>query len=275
MRLYLGLFLPLPRLAVFWGFVMKRLALMIALALAGCVEAPSSQAKVLVMGDSLLAVNGMSGGAVADALERETGVEVTDRSVPGARFFHPLPISGAAGMSIPKQYARGAWEWVVLNGGGNDVLWGCGCGPCGGTLERLISVDGRGGEIPRTVSQLRSTGAKVIFVGYLRSNGFDSPVEKCATTGDEMDRRLTLMAANDPGVMFLSMADLVPMGDQSYYGPDLIHPSPKGSAGIAARIAAVMRQPVPPMQPVQMSRPVPQAQPVQRWRSVYASDWAQ
>lgn len=254
---------------------MKRLAVMIALVLAGCVEAPSSQAKVLVMGDSLLAVNGMSGGAVADALERETGMEVTDRSVPGARFFHPLPISGAAGMSIPKQYARGAWEWVVLNGGGNDVLWGCGCGPCGGTLERLISADGRGGEIAQTVSQLRYTGAKVIFVGYLRSNGFSSPVEKCAPTGDEMDRRLALMAADDPGVVFLSMADLVPMGDKSYYGADLIHPSPKGSAAIAARIAAVMRQsvqPVPSAQPVQLSQTVPAAP---RWQSVYASDWAQ
>ena len=262
---------------------MKRLALMIALILAGCVETPSPQARILVMGDSLLAVNGMSGGAVADALERETGTEVTDRSVPGARFFHPLPISGAAGLSIPKQYVRGSWEWVVLNGGGNDVLWGCGCGPCGGTLERLISADGRRGEIARTVSQLRSSGAKVIFVGYLRSNGFDSPVEKCSVTGDEMDRRLTLMAANDPGVMFLSMADLVPMGDQSYYGPDLIHPSPKGSAAIAARIAAAMRQPVQASRPVSAPRfvpapvlpPAPPVPPAQRWQSIYAAPSAQ
>lgn len=259
---------------------MKRIALVLALGLAACVEAPTPQAKVLVMGDSLMAVNSLAGASVAHALERQTGQEVTDRSVPGARFFHPLPISGAAGLSIPMQYVDGPWQWVVLNGGGNDVLWGCGCGPCGQTLNRLISADGRSGAIPSTVGRLRSTGARVAFVGYLRSNGFDSPVEKCSVTGDEMDRRLAMMAAHDPGVVFVSTADLVPMGDQSYYGTDLIHPSPKGSAAIAARIVAAMQQPVTTAQPV-MAQPVPSAQavapeqPAKRWQSIYAVPSAQ
>lgn len=217
---------------MFWGVV---------LVLGCCGEAVAPQAQVLMMGDSLLAVNGLTGHSVGDALEKTLGQPVTDRSVMGASFLYPLPLSGAAGLKISAQYARGDWDWVVLNGGGNDVLWHCGCGRCDRFLDRLISRDGRSGAIAKQVAKLRGTGAKVAFIGYLRSNGFASPVDKCAATGDEMDRRLTRMAATDPGVVFVPLADLVPEGDTSFYSPDRIHPSPKGSAAIAARIAKAIR----------------------------------
>ncbi|WP_377391408.1 SGNH/GDSL hydrolase family protein [Rhodobacter lacus] len=201
----------------------------------------AGRADVLVMGDSLLAVNGLQGAAVADVLRRLLPAEtVRDRAVPGASFLYPLPLTGALGLSIPKQYVPGRWDWVVLNGGGNDVMWRCGCGPCRRVMDRLIRRDGAGGAIVTEVRKLRATGARVLFVGYLRSNGFQSPIEACAATGDEIDRRLARMAAADPGVRFLSLADLVPAGDTSYFALDRIHPSPKGSAAIAARIAAVI-----------------------------------
>lgn len=221
--------------------MLKRLTWVVALAAFGCTEAPSAGSKVLVMGDSLLAVNGLQGQSVADGLERELGLPVTDRSVLGAAFLYPLPISGAAGMRISAQFVPGEWDWVVLNGGGNDVLTRCGCaGPCGPVIERLISADGTRGVIPEQVARLRGAGAKVAFVGYLRSNGFASPVDKCGPTGDVLDARLARMAAADPWVRFVPLADLVPEGDTSYYASDRIHPSPKGSAAIAARIAAVI-----------------------------------
>ncbi len=225
--------------------MLKRLAWAAALALCGCTEAPQAGSKVLVMGDSLLAVNGLTGQSVAAGLERELHAPVTDRAVLGAGFLYPLPLSGAAGMKISAQYVAGAWDWVVLNGGGNDVLTRCGCGPCGALVERLISADGRRGAIPAEVARLRATGARVVYVGYLRSNGFDSPVDKCAATGDEMDRRAARMAAADAGVVFVPLADLVPSGDTRFYASDRIHPSPMGSAAIAARIARVLRRAAP------------------------------
>jgi len=219
--------------------VLKRLILWTILA---AVMAGAAPAQVLVMGDSLLAVNGLQGRSVADELQRLTPLQVVDRSVIGASYLHLLPISGAAGMRISAQYRRGPWQWVVLNGGGNDVLWHCGCGDCTKFLDRLITPDGRKGAIAKEVARLRRTGARVAFVGYLRSNGFESIVDKCAATGDEMDRRLGRMAAADPGVMFIPLADLVPEGDTSYYAQDRIHPSPKGSKAIAARIAKAIRR---------------------------------
>ena len=165
-----------------------------------------------------------------------------DRSVSGARFLYALPISGSAGLNIASQYRDGDWDWIVLNGGGNDIWMGCGCGHCAGRIDRLITSDGRKGRIPATVSDLRATGAQVIFVGYMRTPGVQSPIEGCADEGDEMDRRLSRLAALDRGVHFLPLADLVPEGDRSYHGIDLIHPSPKASAAIGGRVAAIIRK---------------------------------
>lgn len=217
---------------------------LIALAvLFGCGEPVSqaSGARILVLGDSMFASNRANNQAVADVLEAELGVEVLDRSVFAARYFHALPISGAAGLRLTSQYRPGNWDWVVLNGGGNDLLMGCGCMLCAGVLDRLVSADGRSGTIPSYIAKIRASGARVIYAGYLRNPGMATPIKHCGPAGNELDRRLTAMARFDAGVTFIPMADLVPYRDRSYHGIDLIHPSVKGSRGIALRIAEAIR----------------------------------
>ncbi len=197
---------------------------------------------MLVMGDSLLAWNSAGGRSVADALEDRLGAPVTDRSVPGARVLYALPISGALGMEIAQQYVAGNWDWVVLTGGGNDLWLGCGCSGCERRMARMISEDGGAGVIPALVAKLRESGARVLYLGYLRTPGRDSPIDHCAADGDALEARLARMAARDDGVAFLSLRDLVPRGDLSFHAPDRIHPSPKGSAAIAARVAEVIKR---------------------------------
>lgn len=202
----------------------------------------TKDARILLMGDSMMAANRTSGRSVADAMEGKLGEEVIDRSVYAARIIYGLPITGAAGLSIPKQYPQqGNWDWVVLNGGGNDLIFGCACGYCSEMVDRLISPDGSTGRIPELVNRLRADGAKVVYSGYLRNPGLFSPVRPCKVYGNELDRRLARMDARDPGVIFLPMSDLVPDGDPSLHQDDLVHPSPKGSAAIGARIAAAIR----------------------------------
>lgn len=221
------------------------MTLVLALLLTACVQNSSGaqsastgdQPRVLVLGDSLLASNRLAGASVANALAAQTGAEVVDRSVVGARYFHNLPLTGSAGMRISSQFRKGDWDVIVVNGGGNDIMFGCGCGKCDKMVNRLIGEDGTSGAIPEFVASLQATGARVVFVGYLRSPGFDVPVEHCGPIGDEMDRRLARMDAAMKDVTFLAMSDLVPHGDRSFHGFDLVHPSSKGSAAIAARIA--------------------------------------
>jgi len=94
------------------------------------------------------------------------------------------PLSGAAGGGISGGYVEGEWEWVGVNGGGNDLWLGCGCTKCRKRMDRMIGEDGGSGQIPRMVSQLRDGGAQVIYLGYLRSPGCGSIIEHCRDDGD-------------------------------------------------------------------------------------------
>lgn len=226
--------------------VLRHLALLLTLTfvLVSCSERVGSEkgARIITLGDSLLASNVGEKRSVSNMIEAELGVPVLDRSVVGAQMHYMLPISGALGMSIPKQFVPGPWEWVILNGGGNDLWLGCGCLLCTGTMERLISADGKKGEIPKLVRRIRATNARVIYVGYLRSPGFGSPIDHCKSLGDRMEARIGRMASADEGVTFLSLEDLVPYGDKSYHSADRIHPSVKGSAAVGRRVADIIRK---------------------------------
>lgn len=220
------------------------LAFLIALTfLAGCGDAPGRkpEARILVMGDSMLAWNGGTGQAISDSIAAELGEPVVDRSVIGARMIYWLPFSGAAGLNIPKQYRPGPWDWVVLNGGGNDLWLGCGCIACATRLDRLAAKDARSGAIPDLIRQLRDSGARVIYTGYLRSPGRMSPIDHCKEDGQELDRRISRLAKELDGVFFLSLDGVVAHGDLSYHAVDRIHPSVKGSREIGKKIADLIR----------------------------------
>lgn len=217
--------------------------LVLCLGLWACTEpVPSSgTARIIATGDSMLAWNAASNRSVVDALEQRLGARIVDRSVVGARYHYVLPISGSLGVRIGAQYVSNTWDWAVMNGGGNDLWLGCGCRKCEAQLDRLISEDGTSGTVFQAVQKARADGAKVAYVGYLRTPGQPSVIDHCRAWGDRYEARLERMAARDPGITFVSVADVVPNGDLSFHDVDRIHPSPKGSAAIAARIAAVIR----------------------------------
>jgi hypothetical protein len=217
-------------------------ALILFAALPAGPSLAEGRARILMMGDSLFAMHKLTGHSVGATLRQALSEPVVDNSIAGARFFYKLPITGAIGLSIPKQHRGGSWDWVVLNGGGNDLWLGCGCSRCERRMDRLISRDGRRGAIPGLVSRLRQSGAQVIFVGYLRTPGVNSPIEHCVDEGHEMDTRVARLAALDIGVHFVPLADLVPFGDLSYHAVDRIHPSMKGSRAIGQRIARVIAE---------------------------------
>ena len=217
------------------------LSLFLLLSCGETVTESTKDARILMMGDSMLAANRTAGRSVGVVLEQQLGEAVIDRSTYAAQMFYPLPLTGAAGLSIPAQYQKGKWDWVVMNGGGNDLIFGCACGYCSTMVDRLISKDGTAGRIPELIRRAQASGAKVVYSGYLRNPGLFTPVRPCKVYGDELDRRLARLDARDPAMIFVPMSDLVPTGDPSLHQKDLMHPSPKGSAAIAARIAAAIR----------------------------------
>lgn len=197
-------------------------------------------ARILMLGDSMFASNRAANGSVANVIEAALGLEVVDRSVPGARYFYALPVSGSAGLKLTAQYRPGPWKVIIVNGGGNDLLFGCGCGQCDRMLDRLITADGRRGAIPAHVAELRKSGAHVIYAGYLRNPGTSTPIKVCGAAGNELDRRLAALDRLEPGMTFLPMSDLVPHGSLLFHQVDRIHPSRTGSRAIGLRIARLI-----------------------------------
>ncbi|MEJ6708004.1 MAG: SGNH/GDSL hydrolase family protein [Amylibacter sp.] len=191
----------------------------------------------------MLAAHRISGRAVSNSIERSTGLNVRANSVLGARIIYNLPISGSLGLNIGKQFRKGDWDWVIMNRGGNDLWLGCGCSKCDRNLIKLVSKGGSSkGATPKLIKKIRATGAKVIYVGYLRSPGARSPIEHCRDEGDDLEKRVKPYADTDAGVFHVSIRDLVPSGDRSFHGADMIHPSIKGSREIGKRVAKVINK---------------------------------
>nr|WP_256474152.1 SGNH/GDSL hydrolase family protein [Lutimaribacter sp. EGI FJ00013] len=208
----------------------------------GVDRAPQPDARIIAIGDSLMSWNTLSGHSIPQVVARALKEPVESRAVSGAHMIYNLPMTGAMGMRISSQFGRDAPDWVVMTGGGNDLWLGCGCSRCQRRMDRMVSADGRSGEVPKLVKRIRATGAQVVFVGYLRSPGWNSVIDGCRNEGDAFEARLNVMARQIEGVHFLSNADLVPSGDRSFHAPDGIHPSIKGSTAIGNRVAALIRK---------------------------------
>lgn len=211
-------------------------------AVASAQEDTPAQPRILAIGDSLMSWHSLTGRAIPDVLAEELDEPTENRSLGGARMIFKVPFVGNAGMQISHQVIEGDWDWIVMNGGGNDLLFGCGCERCDKKMDNLISEGGDSGEIPRVVNELRDTGAKILYLGYLRSPGVDSMIESCRDEGDELESRIANFAQSTKDMYFLSNADLVPEGDLSYHTLDRIHPSLKASEAIGKRVADMIRK---------------------------------
>ncbi len=232
---------------------MRSIILTLALVVATCLasegyaeetarETTAGPAKILAIGDSLMAWHGATGQSIADVVAEQLGEPVVNHSVVGAKIVYALPITGALGMRIESQFKPKGWDWVIMTGGGNDLFLGCGCHACDRRIERMIGPEGQQGDIPKLISRIRATGARVVYIGYLRSPGVDSVIDACLPMGNTLEARIAKIAQRDAGVTFLSLAKLTPHGDRSMHGIDMIHPSVKASRIIGTHVAEIIRK---------------------------------
>lgn len=187
-----------------------------------------------MIGDSILAWHKPVRASVGDALARETGLGVENRAQSGARVSSTL-----AKGDIRGQYSAGPWDWVVMNGGANDLLSKCGCGRCDGVMESLVGPEGRGGDLAALVARARGDGARVAILGYYHTSG-PNMFRRCKALIDVLNARLARLAARDPGVVFVPARDVIRPDDRSLYYIDGIHPSRRGAAAIGAHLAAAL-----------------------------------
>ncbi|KEP69306.1 GDSL family lipase [Thioclava dalianensis] len=202
--------------------------------LSACGRGVPDGARVVVAGDSIMAWNRGSGGSVADVLQQELREPVGDVSLSLARIT-----SGRGAFNIPNQLESVRAQWVVLDGGANDLSGQCECSDCGPVLDRLISEDGKRGAIPSLVADLRARGARVIWADYYTAPRYAGTA--CEAPYQVLEDRLSRMAGADAGVTLVDLDEAFSPEDPSLFASDRIHPSPKGSALIAAQIAPILR----------------------------------
>lgn len=208
----------------------------LALLLAGCGIAPrQTGGDILVTGDSVLAWNRTSGQDTGRVIAATLGRDVTSRATLGAQLqAGSLAVLG--GFSIPDQLSEGPWNWVVINGGANDLAATCGCTRCDAVLDDLITPDATHGAIPDLIRSARATGAQVIWVGY-----YDAPASRsfagCRPALVEVERRIARYADTSAGVYFIDSEDVLDGTEPALLASDRTHPSAAGSALIGRFIA--------------------------------------
>ena len=225
------------------GMIKHLLFAPLLLLLASCTDiTPRGGGDILVLGDSVMAWNGTKNASIGDELGRILNRDVTSKAVPGAQFNNASGVAGAVGFDIQRQYQKGRWKWVVVNGGANDLSADCGCGACAPFVEALIGADATSGAMPDFMRKLRAeTGAQVIWMGYYAGSG-SSSFAGCRDDLVEIESRIARFAATQSGVHFVDAEDVIDRGDATLFAPDDIHPSAKGSARIADQLAQVIRR---------------------------------
>ena len=211
-------------------------ALALVTGLAACTDtAPRGGGDILILGDSIMAWNG--GRAIPDVIASQTGRNVTSRAVPGAQFDNASTVASAVGFDIQQQFPGGRWNWVVVNGGANDLNADCGCGACGAAVDALIAPDGQSGSIPAFLQRLRAqTGAQIMWMGYYAGSG-SGAFAGCRDDLVEIESRIARFAARRSGIHFVDSEDVIDRGDRGLFAADNVHPSARGSARIGAYLA--------------------------------------
>ncbi|MBV0910823.1 SGNH/GDSL hydrolase family protein [Anianabacter salinae] len=218
---------------------MPRLILMIALVLTALVSCARTtgggQPSVLAIGDSVMAWNRDKSASIPDVVARATGRTVLNASVPGQGLTREGSLFPG---TIGGQLRRGSWDWIIANGGANDLNRICNCSRCDAEIDRLISVDGSGGLWPGLVQQMKAAGGRnILIMGYYGpAQGGGGAFAKCSDEVAELDRRFARLAAADPRVTHVLTRD--PFGGaRALYDDDLIHPSLRGSEVLGQLLA--------------------------------------
>jgi len=200
-------------------------------------QAPRGGGDIVVIGDSVMAWNQTSDASIPDVMGRTLGRNVISKAVPGAQFDNTSGIAGAVGFDIQRQLPAGRWNWVVMNGGANDLGADCGCGACGPVVDRLIGADASSGAIPAFIRKVRArTGANVLWMGYYAGSGAGS-FKGCRDDLVKMEARIARFAATNVYVSFIDAEDVIDRRDRSLFARDNTHPSVKGSSLIGTYLA--------------------------------------
>lgn len=201
------------------------------------------EAEVLVLGDSVMWWGEEGEASVAHSLAAALSRPVVNLSVPGARLSHPVNEHASVGLDIRAQFKPRDWEWVVLDGGANDLGDECGCRACEPVITQMVSRDGQRGQWIDLIERINSADARIVLVGYYEPpETGENGLALCGAHFEELNGRLERAAGERDGVEFVSMAEVVNPANASHFDPDMIHPSAVSSRAIGELIGKAIKR---------------------------------
>lgn len=178
---------------------------------------------VLGIGDSILARNKNAESSIPEVVGQELGLKYENKAISGTK------LTGGKD-AIPEQYISGDWDWVIINGGGNDLHKECDCDEsCDPIFAEISSEDGMSGIVPDLVDRITGEGSRVILMGYyFAAKGGEEPTG-CGAIIPQLNPKYEQIAASHENVWFVSSGDVITPEDEEYFAEDQIHPSAEGS----------------------------------------------
>ncbi|MEO0600907.1 MAG: SGNH/GDSL hydrolase family protein [Myxococcota bacterium] len=203
------------------------------LSLFACGPRVPKHANMLAIGDSILAAHAKAGASIPHVAAARTGHVVHNVAINGAEL-----LEGGAIRAIPLQRVAGKWDWLVMNGGGNDLNGRCGCGDCRAVLDQQISADATSGALVDIVKEAVASGTRVLFMGYPElPPGARFGFDRCDDILVEQKSRIATLARNTPQLWFVDAADVIDAADLQLFVEDRVHPNREGSRVMGEYIA--------------------------------------
>ena len=140
---------------------------------------------------------------------------------------------------IPLQYEEGDWQWVLIDGGGNDLNEGCGCTDnevCNDIIDSIVAEDGSEGLIYDVVERIIADGHNVALLGYYEVS-VDSEFGNCNDELYILRQRYTNLASLFETAIFVDPTTVVRPDMTEAYDDDLVHPSIEGGRIVGELIA--------------------------------------
>lgn len=219
---------------------MTKLRACVLVALVGCGgghgDGDEELKGILGLGDSIMAWNLEEGMSIPKIAGEELGSNVVNRAISGSFW------TTDDGDAIPDQYVEGEWEWVIVDGGGNDVNDECACGDCEENIDGLVNEDGTAGEAVDFIEQVLDDGVKVALMSYYpmpedAEFGFALCNEEVVMLRD----RYQALADRHDQLLLVDAAEVVtPESTPQAYDEDRVHPSQEGSRIIGEYFAEQM-----------------------------------
>ena len=197
---------------------------------------PGGGGGLLAVGDSVLDFWSWDGESIPDAAGAAAGLEVVNAAVSGAEVL----AGDGERSSIPEQYRGGAWDWVLIDGGANDVnAAGCGTEAAAEAVDRIISADSAGGAIVELVQRAREGGAEVMLMSYYQPMPW-SEFTPCAEEAEALGARYAALAEAQEGVHFADIGGVLIPARPDFFDEDGSHPSVAGSRAVGDFLGRLM-----------------------------------